>query len=233
MIVLQSVFIHTQAKKLEDIFRKAYYLLLLSQFMANSELDELIAYWQKIHDDLLYWYNIADTKSSGIISLNAMLLGFVTISAFVNPSSAAHNEISQVETLVLVGLLCSVMTSVICAVCVLWSRISIGLYSKVRKPYEIHNRDLNTVKYKNEKIPPIFFAHIAERYHKEEGYKFFQNEITKYKSKENYIQALASQITILSSNLVTKFFWINVSYIFIFISIVLLSIFTLFKFVLN
>lgn len=193
--------------------------------MSDSQSGDIIDYWEKIHNDLLYWYNIADTKSSGIISLNAMLLGFVTISAFVNPSTigTAHNGIGPVDTALLIGLLVSVMTSVVCAVKALWANISIELYSKIGK----RNKNLST----NEKIPLIFFSHIAEHYHEKEGDKFFQFEVNKFKSKDNYLQALASQITILSSKLVTKFFWINVSYICIFISIGLLSFFTLFRFV--
>jgi len=182
--------------------------------MSDSGLTkDFVEYWQKIHEDLKFWYERADEKSTGIITLSGILLGFVTISTFINKSNTG------LSSYFLIGFFLSVLGSVFIAIMSLWARVKFkGLQS-------------------NEKNPPeIFFAYIAQLYPTHENDikiqadKYFDNEISKCKSNEIALRALASEITILSYNLKSKYILINRSYCCVFASIVLMGLFALSKF---
>ncbi len=75
-------------------------------------------------DGLIEWYKMADHRASGLISINPMLLGFVTISAFVILGSS-ERDISTVKSLAetfLILFFISIIISVILAVWSLWGR---------------------------------------------------------------------------------------------------------------
>ena len=61
---------------------------------------EVLERWQHMFDDLKEWFKIADNRANGVISINSMLLGFVTISTFVNLGSP-KNDISTVGQILL------------------------------------------------------------------------------------------------------------------------------------
>jgi hypothetical protein len=184
--------------------------------MSNSgQQQNFIDFWQKVHEDLKFWYERADEKSTGIIALSGILLGFVTLSAVISKPHPGDTSLN----IILFGFFFSVLGSVIIAISSLWSRVKFqGLRPSFENP------------------PEIFFSYIAQLYHTtesnriEQGNKYFNDEISKCKSNEDILKSMASEITILSSNLKNKYVSINRCYLFIFASIVLMGFYSLLKF---
>jgi hypothetical protein len=78
--------------------------------------------------------------------------------------------------------------------------------------------------------PMIFFSYIARTYQADEknlddiGEKYFDEQITKFKSTEMLLKSMAVEITILSSNINKKYQLINLSFIFVAASLALMSV---------
>jgi hypothetical protein len=173
-----------------------------------------------------------------------MLLGFVTISAFVS-FDASKNEIPKdiLETILLVCFFVSVMCSVILAIYSLWGRKEFNLeFWQERIRYKGFRKVLSLLLKKNQYIGNIkdevndrvllYFGDIILKYTANEdnkidiGIKFFDKELEKYKSIDNVLKAIATQIVILSSDTYERFWILNISYILIVLSIILMSSFT-------
>ena len=211
---------------------------------SEAEKSKVLEYWQKIFDDLKEWHNVADSRANGIISINAMLLGFVTISAFVS-FDASKTEIPKdmLETILLVGFFVSVMCSVILAIYSLWGRKKFDLeFWQKRTRYKRFRKVLSLLQKKNQYIGNkkdevnnevfLYFGDFLPKYtayednKKDIGDEFSKKELHKYTSIDNVLKAISTQIVILSSDTYDRFWILNFSYILIVLSIILMSSFT-------
>jgi len=77
------------------------------------------------------------------------------------------------------------------------------------------------------------FPSVKESDKEVKGKEFFDEELQKYLDKDNMLKALATQIVILSPHLETRFRVMNYSYVLIGVSILLMAVSTLRKFLFN
>jgi hypothetical protein len=186
---------------------------------------EVLRHWQNMFDDLKEWYKVADNRASGIISINSLLLGFVTISSFVG-SGITTNEFAEY---LLAGFLVTIMSSISLAIYTLWGR--------KRWLYPLFWSTNSNPQDRNVDDVLLYFGDIRQYYKANEenkreiGSLFFNNEFNKYTSKENVLKAIATQIVILSSNLYKRFWFLNISYALIGVSIIFMGIFTFVRFI--
>jgi hypothetical protein len=144
-----------------------------------------------------------------------MLLGFLSISIFVDSPGADIWELSLLLT-----FLIFVIFSVFLEISALWARIP------SRKTREVSKRN----------TPLTFFNNIAVEYPVDEktkvlqGKSFFNEEIRNNSTEEQFLRALAVKIVIFSSKIRRKYILINVSYSLVLVSIGLMSSFTIFRF---
>jgi hypothetical protein len=45
--------------------------------------------WKGVYDQIVHWYDLADSKSMGIITINGILLSFVTLGFIIRPENLA------------------------------------------------------------------------------------------------------------------------------------------------
>jgi hypothetical protein len=127
--------------------------------------------------------------------------------------------------------------SVILAVSALWARIDFDLSilprrlrSIIRSSSRSSDKEKPLDKQGNFSHPEIFFSYSAHRYlaqdkkeAKEQGKKYFNEQIKKFASKKELVKAMAAEITILSSNVNKKYQLINLSFVLVAVSFGLLS----------
>jgi hypothetical protein len=178
--------------------------------MSNDSL-AVVQFWQEVFHDVKEWYKIADSKAAGIIAINSIILTITTFGLGFLHNDVTNNKMASIISVIFICFLGTILSSVILSVIALWARIKIISH--------IPSTDL----------PVIFFAHIADKYPtsedtlRQKGMKFFDFEMPKALSDESKLKAMAEQITILSSNVRTKYIIINFSYLLIIISLVLLA----------
>jgi hypothetical protein len=188
---------------------------------------EVLGYWQKMFDDLKDWYKVADSRASGIISINSILVGFITISTFLS----LHETKNQIAYYLLPGFFSTIMVSIILAIYSLWGRKRLSLSFFIS--------DRTHLKNTNDDEALLYFGDIIDHYKANEcnkveaGSLFVKNEFCRYTSKDKMLKAIATQIVILSSDLYKRFWILNISYILIVTSIILMSVFTFVRFVLS
>ena len=77
--------------------------------------------------------------------------------------------------------------------------------------------------------PITFFSYIADAYPADEdnledqGTKYFNEQMVRYSSEETILKSMATEITILSTNLKKKYQVVNLSFIFVVVSLALMS----------
>ena len=49
----------------------------------NAFGPEILGYWREIFSNVIHWYGVADSKSVGIITIDGILLSFITLGSFL------------------------------------------------------------------------------------------------------------------------------------------------------
>jgi hypothetical protein len=189
--------------------------------LTDSEFTSQIEYWRRIYVDLMQWYSLADSKAVGILTINGILLSFVTLGSFLEMQndSTIQNKSIVILYLPLILFLISVLVSVILAVIALWARIPFRLTPSDKIKHVQKQQDKEEKDEKNFDYPTTFFFSIADKYRPEKkntkktGSTYFEDEIKKYKSEEEWLKGMAREITILSWHLKEKYHLINFSFI--------------------
>jgi len=126
--------------------------------------------------------------------------------------------------------LISVLVSVILAVIALWARIRFRLTPSAKINNVQKQQDEEEEKdEKNFDYPTTFFFHIADKHRpdkkntKKPGSTYFEDEIKKYKSEEEWLKGMAREITILSWHLKKKYQLINFSFVSVAVALVFMS----------
>jgi hypothetical protein len=190
--------------------------------------DDVIERWKEVFDQLIHWYDVADSKSLGIITINGLLLSFLTLSSIVGIQTVDIQTIDPVKERnpaifwLLLVLIISVISSVLFAIGALWARI--GFDSSIL-PRMAPARKTKTID-----LPSIFFFNISNTYPtprehlgRTEGKRFYEKEMRKYDRYESWLRAMALEIVVLSTNVKKKYLLINLSFAFVFVSLILMA----------
>jgi hypothetical protein len=155
----------------------------------------MLEFPHRVFDGVLEWYKNADAKAQIILSLNGILLAFITGSVFMEPEKLLPIVARfGPETWILLLLMCLTLTgSIITAIMCLWSRFS-------RLPGSANDKGRSGY------LAPdqlIFFQHLS---------KMSQRQLTEIYTAANpqlEIEALSSQIPVLSKNVLIKHKLVN------------------------
>jgi hypothetical protein len=174
-----------------------------------------VEYARRLHSDVLAWYRSAETKAQVILTLDGILVGVfagLTLSKPEDVSTAL--DVFQPETWILLSaggasLTIAIGSAVACLVSRTYTR---GGLRRFYDDISLDHADLGT--YKPEAL--WFFQHIQglDKAH-------FMNAIAVF-TPQDEIQALASQIYVVSDNVRKKHIWVNSAFFFTGLSLVLL-----------
>jgi hypothetical protein len=53
---------------------------------------DIIERWKDVWDHLIHWYDVADSKSLGVITINGLLLSFVTLASILDAQTIGTVE---------------------------------------------------------------------------------------------------------------------------------------------
>jgi len=157
--------------------------------MNGIEESVALEYTRRLHKDVNDWYTSADNKAQILLTLNSVLLGFVGGAAFWG-SDKLHHALDKVgyETFgFFIAFLISLGLSITSALMCLKSRL------RHEKPQELLPTPNNI----------WFFQMLPSINPKNFGDKL------RNMTPELEIEALSSQIQILSFNIITKHVWVN------------------------
>ena len=196
-------------------------------------------YLYKIYDNIIHWYTVADDKANSIITIATFLLGFITISVFVGNNTSDNLQGDDYSTFtnslkyLLIIFFITAISSIGLAIFVLWSRlhVNLALFKRNFDSYYIQQKPLN----QQFNVLKLFFGDIANKYPSNENYKKnagenFLTELKKVYNSKTLLDALSEEVVILSVNTTKKFFYVNIAYLLLLISITLLSFFIVLKF---
>jgi hypothetical protein len=166
--------------------------------MPENTLD----YSRRLYERVIDWYKNADSKAQIILTLNGAFVAFLTSSIFKNPDELLKliNKFSAFTWLFLSLMCLCLVGSIVCALMCLWSRIA---FSAGRD--EMILRELDDLKEDDEYSPHLmlFFKTIAML-----DPEKFQRQLSKVDPGFE-IEALASQIYLLSKRVYAKHLLIN------------------------
>lgn len=168
-----------------------------------------LKYTQRLWDNILDWYNNADTKAQILLTLAGVFLGFLTSTAFTKKSDLRPIvDLFGTETWVFLlfmtaFLIAAIISALLC------------LRSRLEDPKEIvkHLHDIvMDIEGKDSQWPETmwFFGMIAQL----KDRRRFQARLHEF-TEEDELQALSSQIFIVSKNVLKKHKWVNRGFLFI------------------
>ena len=168
-----------------------------------------LKYTQRLWGNILDWYNNADTKAQILLTLSGVFLSFLTSAAFTKKSDLKPIvDLFGIETWALLSfmtafLIATIISALLC------------LRSRLDDPEEIdkHLHDIVVdIEGKNRQWPETmwFFGMIAQL----KDRKRFQARLHEF-TEEDELQALSSQIFIVSKNVLKKHKWVNRGFLFI------------------
>src|SRR6185295_15124320 len=91
----------------------------------DAPLADQLAYARRVFDNIVVWYNNADTKAQIILSLNGAFLAFLTSSIFTKKDelNTVLNEFTPATWGFLISMCIALLGSMICALRCLLSRL--------------------------------------------------------------------------------------------------------------
>lgn len=173
-----------------------------------DEIDDKLNYVQNLYNNVLGWYNSAESKAQILLAIDGTFLAFITGSIFTEPDTIKSTVASfGWETWFLLGLMslflvCSIISALLC----LWSRIDLKLLIKKVDTSKMPGYESDAM---------WFFQKIACL---NEG--SFLSGILNL-DKNDMIRVLAKESLELSKNVSKKHFWINLGFIFIVLTLIL------------
>ncbi|MBL6999255.1 MAG: hypothetical protein ISR73_05285 [Gammaproteobacteria bacterium] len=168
-----------------------------------------LKYTQRLWGNILDWYNNADTKAQILLTLSGVFLSFLTSAAFTKKSDLKPIvDLFGIETWVLLSLMTAFLIATIISAL-------LCLRSSLEDPEEIdkHLHDIVVdIEGKNRQWPETmwFFGMIAQL----KDRKRFQARLHEF-TEEDELQALSSQIFIVSKNVLKKHKLVNRGFLFI------------------
>ena len=168
-----------------------------------------LKYTQRLWGNILDWYNNADTKAQILLTLASVFLGFLASTAFTKKSDLRPIvDLFGIETWILLSfmtafLIAAIISALLC------------LRSRMEDPEEIvnHLHDIVVdIEGKERQWPETmwFFGMIAQL----KDRRRFQSRLHEF-TEEDELQALSSQIFIVSKNVLKKHKWVNRGFLFI------------------
>lgn len=115
----------------------------------------MVQFWEDVFHDAKEWYKTADSKASGIIAINAIMLSITTFGLNLFHNEAVKYQLLDITSLLFYGFLITVLLSVILSVDALWARINLNI---------IKQSHSSKPKVTSPDLPEIFFSDIAEKY---------------------------------------------------------------------
>ena len=170
-----------------------------------------LEYIQRLHSDVMDWYNRADTKAQVILTLDAAFLTFVATG--ILQSKDAVIQLPEITLILLFGVAISLIVSIYSAIACIWSRIhSKEHLSKVLKESGVVLSDSTTYS----PHTSWFFQYVSALEINEFEQRVQSIDIT------FEIKALTYQTYILSENVSKKHHYVNRGFIFSAISLLFL-----------
>ena len=168
-----------------------------------------LKYAQRLWDNILDWYNNADTKAQILLTLAGVFLSFLTSAAFTKKSDLKPivDLFGEETWLFLLFMIAFLIAAIVSALLCLRSRLA--------DPEDIvkHLHDIVVdVEGKDRQWPETmwFFGMIAQL----KDRRRFQARLHEF-TEEDELQALSSQIFIVSKNVLKKHKWVNRGFLFI------------------
>ena len=185
--------------------------------MANNH-SEKIEYSRHLYQNVLDWYDNADSKAQVVLAIDGGLVAFISSTTFSKPDDIKLiiNAATPVTFWLLAAMVISLMVSMGAAIYCLWARI----YSakKLKKIIDKAISKAQVSEFGNAPYPPSIscFFQFIERLDKDK-FRETLNSIN-----PNFeIKALANQIHILSKNVRKKHFAVNIGFVFSLTALVL------------
>ncbi|NMM49827.1 Pycsar system effector family protein [Marinigracilibium pacificum] len=159
-----------------------------------NKASQRLVYLRNVHNLVIEWYKNADTKALAILTVNGLLITYITGLSVLKPSEIKDvlNILNEMNILLLVLMAISMVYSIFCALFSFQSRIG----KENNSPPSNHGYLVSPEKM-------MFFGHIASLSKKE------FTETSKAIDEKFEIIALSSQIHILSTNVLHKHKWVN------------------------
>jgi len=173
--------------------------------MVSPALDHQLAYCRNVYQQTLDWYRNADAKAQIILTLDGVFIGFLGSNVFLQKRTLGNVVFANLWTiligLTLIGIICSVIFSVLC----LKSRLS----KRERKFSSADKNDLT--KYRADML--FFFEGV-----KQLNPELFAEKLQGLSQKEE-IEILSYDIVALAKNVSRKHRWVNNSFLLFSISL--------------
>ena len=171
---------------------------------------EMLNYSRRQYDDVLDWYNSADSKAQVILAINGGFIAFVSGTVFAKPDDLISivDEFNSITWILVILMVVSLITSIGASIYCLWSRICTGkeLRKKIDDETRAYSLDANILDNRYAPSLTSFFLFIEHL-----DPKIFENTL-KSVDTEYEIAALAGQIRALSRNVKVKHLAVNIGF---------------------
>jgi hypothetical protein len=175
--------------------------------VSDSDLTSALNYSNLLFANVVDWYKSADSKAQVILTLDGVLVTFLTTSIFKTPSelSGIIRSLTLSTRLLLIAMCVCLIGSIIGALMCLWSRVFLGA-----KRDSVLGREKERIKAGVKQYSPnvaLFFKTICWLDHD----KFQEQLLTIDPSFQ--IRALASQAYLLSERTYVKHLLVNAGFV--------------------
>jgi hypothetical protein len=165
-----------------------------------------VEYLRRLYANVFDWYKIADSKAQLILTLDGVFVTIVTGTVFAKPDDlAAWQRVFGLETWIFLSLAAlTIMSSIICAILCLHSRLHEALLSDIVRHYHVNRDDIRTY------VPGVawWFGMIAKMEPKLIA-RYLQTADDTFEA-----DALADQIVVLSERILRKHRSVNWGWLF-------------------
>lgn len=171
---------------------------------------ENLEYTRRVYDNVLSWYKSADSKAQVILAIDGGFIAFVSSTVFAKPEDllAVLRSFNSVTWIFLVLMMISLLGSIGSSINCLWSRIYSN--SEIRKIISEAIKNASSVTQSSESYPPTvtnffqFIEHLdVDRF----------GRTLKAVDQQFELEALTSQIHILSGHVRKKHFAVNIGFL--------------------
>lgn len=181
------------------------------QQIAAAALADCLPYARRVFDNIIVWYNNADTKAQIILSLDGAFLAFLITSAFAKKDdlNVVLDQFNWTTTILMSAMCVTLLGSIGCALACLLSRLytneekrQLLPETRPQKPDTPQAAEVALTSDQTAKI--IWFFQLIACQTPEEF-----NVYLKGVTQESELSTMASQIHVLSMNVLKKHRWVN------------------------
>ncbi len=189
-------------------------LLIFSHqlFKIKMEPKYTLEYSRSIYNRTLDWYKSAETKAQIILTLNGVFIGFIGSNVFLNQDNLiSRGSIGQINLLIIMVMLVSIVGSIIFALLCVKSR-----FSKLDLEKNSKRNTKGEIEY--DKNLFFFFDHLRRL-----DPKLVIDQIKDFKYDDE-INVLISGLIILSKNVRRKHRYVNISFMLFGLGLIMFTI---------